>query len=300
MAESVYVPSTLKEGYFADLPAPVAGDDGKAVVYNHATLSYVYTGFEASGAIAAHVGQADPHSQYLFDSQVSAYGLTLIDDANAATARTTLELGTMALETTANYLLASGATVGAASQRQVFTNGITGPSWRPASDSTTALQMQNASGGTFIVGDTTANTLAVKNTASGSVIATVQVENASYRFGYRIFSSSYAGTLMGLARADMVELFATNGVSSMLFNCAGGAPIVFATNNTERMRLVSDGNIGLLGVNAQFGGGANVIGIANATTVPTTNPTGGGVLYVESGSLKFRGSSGTVTVLAAA
>jgi hypothetical protein len=32
--------------------------------------------------------------------------------------------------------------------------------------------------------------------------------------------------------------------------------------------------------------------------VPTTNTTGGGLLYVESGALKYRGSSGTVTTIA--
>lgn len=37
--------------------------------------------------------------------------------------------------------------------------------------------------------------------------------------------------------------------------------------------------------------------IGNATTVPTGNPTSGGFLYVESGALKYRGSSGTITTL---
>ena len=46
--------------------------------------------------------------------------------------------------------------------------------------------------------------------------------------------------------------------------------------------------------------GGQVIGIANATTVPSTNPTGGGVMYSEGGALKWRGSAGTVTVIAAA
>lgn len=50
----------------------------------------------------------------------------------------------------------------------------------------------------------------------------------------------------------------------------------------------------------QVGGGSGVLGITNAGTVPTTNPTGGGVLYAEAGALKWRGSSGTVTQLAAA
>jgi hypothetical protein len=50
----------------------------------------------------------------------------------------------------------------------------------------------------------------------------------------------------------------------------------------------------------QVGGGSGVLGIANAGTVPTTNPTGGGVLYAEGGALKWRGSSGTVSTLGAA
>jgi hypothetical protein len=58
-------------------------------------------------------------------------------------------------------------------------------------------------------------------------------------------------------------------------------------------------NLGLINM-ASFGGGAGVVGIANATTVPTTNPTGGGILYSEGGALKWRGSSGTVTVIASA
>ncbi|MET7933499.1 hypothetical protein [Streptomyces sp. NPDC005322] len=49
-----------------------------------------------------------------------------------------------------------------------------------------------------------------------------------------------------------------------------------------------------------MGGGVGIVGLANATTVPTTNPTGGGLLYAEAGALKWRGSSGTVTVIAPA
>jgi hypothetical protein len=48
------------------------------------------------------------------------------------------------------------------------------------------------------------------------------------------------------------------------------------------------------------GGGSGVIFIANRTTAPTSNPSAGGLLYAESGALKWRGSSGTVTELAPA
>jgi hypothetical protein len=61
--------------------------------------------------------------------------------------------------------------------------------------------------------------------------------------------------------------------------------------------VANNSNVGI-GVTSQFGSGIGVIGIANASTVPSSNPTGGGVLYVQNGALKYRGSSGTVTTIA--
>lgn len=49
-----------------------------------------------------------------------------------------------------------------------------------------------------------------------------------------------------------------------------------------------------------FGGGVGVMFLANAATPPSTNPTGGGILYTEGGKLMYRGSSGTVKELASA
>jgi hypothetical protein len=56
-----------------------------------------------------------------------------------------------------------------------------------------------------------------------------------------------------------------------------------------------DDNVGIRTID--MAGGVGVIAIANATTAPASTPTGGGVLYVESGALKYKGSSGTVTTL---
>lgn len=68
---------------------------------------------------------------------------------------------------------------------------------------------------------------------------------------------------------------------------------VDATAATENIALLAGSAPGW---NSMDGG----IFIANATTVPTGNPTGGGYLYVEAGALKWRGSSGTITTLGAA
>jgi hypothetical protein len=53
-------------------------------------------------------------------------------------------------------------------------------------------------------------------------------------------------------------------------------------------RRAAGGNIGFR-TTSQFGGGQGVIAIANAPAAPSVNPTGGGILYVEDGALKYRG-----------
>jgi hypothetical protein len=49
---------------------------------------------------------------------------------------------------------------------------------------------------------------------------------------------------------------------------------------------------------ASFGGGQGVIAIASVA--PSQNLAGAGILYVEDGAFKYRGSNGTVTVIAPA
>lgn len=73
--------------------------------------------------------------------------------------------------------------------------------------------------------------------------------------------------------------------------------IVDRTGTTVDSIEFAGANIGIGG--SSFGSGAKVIFIANGTA-PSGTPSGGGILYVESGALKFKGSSGTVTTIAAA
>jgi hypothetical protein len=71
------------------------------------------------------------------------------------------------------------------------------------------------------------------------------------------------------------------------------------TDGTTVMFDVSGGaNVGI-GTGVYGNNAARVLGLGNASA-PTTSPAGMGQLYVEAGALKFRGSAGTITVLAPA
>jgi hypothetical protein len=111
------------------------------------------------------------------------------------------------------------------------------------------------------------------------------------------FSSGF--TTLRSAIANGARLIA-NGGGGLSLVSQNGSLFVWA-GNPEAKSAEFDvfGNIQFLG-GAGLGSGAKVISIANATTDPTTNPTGGGILYVSGGALKYRGSSGTVTQIAVA
>ena len=65
---------------------------------------------------------------------------------------------------------------------------------------------------------------------------------------------------------------------------------------TVLAKIAASGNI-VAGNMAIATSSVSTIHISNGT-IPSANPTGGGVLYVEAGALKYRGSSGTVTTIA--
>jgi hypothetical protein len=91
-----------------------------------------------------------------------------------------------------------------------------------------------------------------------------------------------------------------------LISTAGGSDLVLynsasvgSSSYAEALRLVGFNRNILISGQAVGSGAVGVIAIKNGTA-PTTSPAGGGQLYVESGALKYRGSSGTVTTVGVA
>jgi hypothetical protein len=117
-------------------------------------------------------------------------------------------------------------------------------------------------------------------------------------------SISLGGLYRALARDNVpFALIKAGKTNSTDDNTAGyltlGTRVNGGASVAERIRLDNLGNMGI-GTPSEFGGGVKVVGLANATTVPASNPTAGGVLYAEAGALKWRGSSGTITTIAVA
>ena len=123
---------------------------------------------------------------------------------------------------------------------------------------------------------------------NGSVDRTDVAANWYYNSGDKYINATGKGSIFSQS-AGAFSFLQTNTAS-------GG--VGSAMTLTTAMTLDATGNL-LLGAAAAGTSAAKVLGLANATA-PTTSPAGMGQLYVESGALKFRGSSGTITTIAAA
>jgi hypothetical protein len=92
-----------------------------------------------------------------------------------------------------------------------------------------------------------------------------------FRGGVQMSSSAAGDTSLELA-----EVVAGNRIVAMHF--------MAAVTSTQMPANTGDG----------------VTFVANRSTAPTANAVGGGILYAEAGALKWRGSAGTITTMAAA
>jgi hypothetical protein len=84
--------------------------------------------------------------------------------------------------------------------------------------------------------------------------------------------------------------------NNVYFDTLEGSYVWRGASFAELFRADQSGNV-LIGMTTPATSSAKTLHIANGTA-PTANPSGGGVLYVEGGALKYRGSSGTVTTIA--
>jgi len=177
------------------------------------------------------------------------------------------------LDSTA-FLRATGTVTGATAQSQTFTNGIVGPSWKPVSDSTTALQIQNAAGTSLFNVDSTNGRFGINSTTSAYPLLVVDI--GSPKTGAVALASTEAdatntfGRFVVLhytkAEEPLLCLSATSTSTASQVDFGGGSS-VFNTATSLRFHTAVD-NVTLTGSEKMRINGQGEVGIG--TTAPTT------------------------------
>ncbi len=140
-----------------------------------------------------------------------------------------------------------------------------------------------------------------RNNFGGNITVDQDLSNDRVRLGIvNALPTSSNGAYIGWANG--ISGLTAGDLALIPRSSASGSVRLYAGTTTPTLRasVVSSGFVVGTSAAGSFGGGINVVSLQNATTVPTTNPSGGGVLYAEGGALKWHGSSGTVTTIAAA
>jgi hypothetical protein len=159
-------------------------------------------------------------------------------------------------------------------------------------------------------------TITTNEGALSSASAVLEVSATNPAYNQPVLRIKQAGTSGGAASIRIddpnpdIELIETGQVApagkyeiavqsdKLQINGRNAADTAFETS-VVFVREGAGGNVGFR-TTSQFGNGRGVLAIHNASVVPSTNPAEGGILYVEGGALKYRGSNGTVTVIAPA
>lgn len=222
MALVIDVSSVIGGGDFTDFTAPASGstDNGKVWAWNSATGKFspvtTLTNFTlVTPTIASFVNANHDHSN-------AANGGTL---------------------TITGYLLATGATTGATSSVQPFTNGIKVPSIQPASDSTTAVRVFKADGSTVVLTTDTTN-VRVGVGVTPSDVLHVKGANAS---GIVIQANSTTQNNYSALNFSVSTNDTASAVASIrgIRDTSGSGHIAFLSGSSEIARLDSAGKFGL-------------------------------------------------------
>lgn len=141
-------------------------------------------------------------------------------------------------------------------------------------------------------------------TSAGANKTTIVFTNNGYAAPSNANTTSNGDKLVFYNLSGFKSAIGIGANAELFYQSQGGTSsghLWYTSNNataTLRMWLTYDGNL-LINTTAT-GTGSGVIGMLNAAVVPSTNPATGGVIYVEAGALKYRGSAGTITTLAVA
>lgn len=258
---------------------------GMVVQVNDAVALGANTRVQGNGGIAAGSGSyaSAIYSIAIGMNVTSAHaGSVVLGVKSDGTSSTTSATNQVILGTASHSVLVPG------------TLGVTGASTFAAVTATTVAGSNITASGTL--GVTGISTLAIIRNADGTTGApaysfTSDTTSGLYLAAVGEVRMNVASSVRQRWQASLVTMFVNVRPSSTNALDLGDASVAWRDVFVGR-NLIHNA--------VTVGNGLGVMGIGNASTVPTTNPVGGGTLYAEAGALKWRGSGGTVTVLAAA
>lgn len=293
------------------------GEFYKKVADNHDSSDWV-SGISSSGNIkdapdfTDTTGPATDGYSLVWDDTVGKFVLSEITGGGGGVTDHGALTG-LADDDHSQYILSTGARTGASAQAQTFTNGLVAPSWKPESDSTTALQIQNAAGTDNVLTiDTTNERLGIGVTpptttiealsSSGNAmlrmrtLSTDSGDSAGFQFVADVVTATalaYTAATGGGARFNFVS---SDGY--LLLGTTTEHIIAFNTSNARRMTLSALGylGIGLTGPTALLDLAASSTTRASLRIrngVAPTNPQSGDVwsdgtdLFVRLGSTTY-------------
>jgi hypothetical protein len=213
----------------------------------------------------------------------------LTSAVGGATLTATSTAGTATITTTSAHNIGSGDLVVVAG---ITPTGFNGTYVVTAVPSATAISYVNATAGPQTVAGTISVYAQTSIVARSAATQGLVIQGAASQANdVLVIRDSGAANKVNISQAGQIT------TASFLNFSTTASGVAFA--GTYRLRVAA-GVTSLNSVSPQAAGGTDVVFIGNAGGTPTSNPTGGGILYVESGALKYRGSSGTITTLGVA
>jgi hypothetical protein len=257
--------------------AKIAG--GAVITAGIANSAVTYAKVQNVSATDRVLGRSTAGAGVVEEITCTAFGRSIIDDADASAARATLGLGTMATAAASSYLPLTGGTVSG-----TFTVSV-------AAGATLNL---TATAGTGQLAETTAGLLYLSNYVTGSQIIYNQVGAGAHRFlvsgidvgrfdnvGFAVYSS-------GSAAAPSISVY-SDANTGLLFPAAD--TLAVSTGGVERMRIDSSGKVG---IGAASTGAALYVTHASGTGVNSVINAGAGTVnYALMGQATGAGSANT-------
>jgi hypothetical protein len=241
----------------------------------------------------------------LDDSQATAFGLSVLGAADAAAGRTALGLGTMAVESAADYALLSGATFSGAVSASSFSGAGTGLTGTAASltagQATKLATARNINGQPF---DGTADITLTPSTLTAGSFITGGNYNGSTARTWAVDATS-ANTASKVVARDASGNFSasiiTVGAQGFIMDAAAGTArrMLFRSGGSTRWQIGSNGtteggsDTGSDFVIQNFSDAGATLSTALQITRATGAATFSGVVTVPASGLIMDGAAGT-------